>query len=70
MGSRIWKVAPLPTMDSTQIRPPASRDLLGDREPEAGTALGLGVGAVHLVELLEDADCSSPGMPGYPSRRR
>ena len=30
-------------------------DLLGDGEPEAGAALGLGVGVVDLVELLEDA---------------
>src|SRR5262249_52977637 len=30
-------------------------DLLGDGEPEAGTALGFGVGAVYLVELLEYA---------------
>jgi hypothetical protein len=30
-------------------------DLLGDGEPEAGAALGLGVGAIDLMELLEDA---------------
>src|SRR6478752_6216325 len=30
-------------------------DLLGDRKPEAGPALGLGVGAVDLVELVEHA---------------
>src|SRR5499426_1156637 len=30
-------------------------DLLGNGEPQAGAALGLGVGAVDLVELLEDA---------------
>src|SRR6185312_6500625 len=30
-------------------------DLLGDGEPEASAALGLGIGAVNLVELLEDA---------------
>ena len=30
-------------------------DLLGDGEAEAGPALGLGVGVVDLVELLEDA---------------
>src|SRR5215469_6097023 len=30
-------------------------DLLGDGEPEAGAALGLGKGAVDLMELLEDA---------------
>jgi hypothetical protein len=30
-------------------------DLLSDRKPEAGTALGLGIGVVHLMELLEDA---------------
>ena len=30
-------------------------DLSGDGKPEPGPALGLGVGAVHLVELLEDA---------------
>src|SRR6516225_745511 len=29
-------------------------DLFGDGEPEARAAFGLGVGAVHLVELLED----------------
>src|SRR5262249_55550243 len=29
-------------------------NLLGDGEPEARTALGLGVGAVDLMELLED----------------
>src|SRR5262245_45842275 len=30
-------------------------DLLGDGESEAGAALGLGKGAVDLMELLEDA---------------
>ena len=30
-------------------------DLLGDGEAEAGSALGLGIGVVDLVELLEDA---------------
>jgi hypothetical protein len=30
-------------------------DLLGDGEAEARTALGFGVGAVDLVELVEDA---------------
>src|SRR5262245_62238608 len=30
-------------------------DLLGDGEPEAGAALGLGQRAVDLVELIEDA---------------
>src|SRR5262249_4360728 len=30
-------------------------DMLGDREPEAGTALRLGVRAVDLMELLKDA---------------
>ena len=34
-------------------------DLLGDGEPEAGTALGLGVGAVDLMELLEDTSAPS-----------
>src|SRR5262245_56626595 len=28
-------------------------DLLGDGEPEAGAALGLGKGAVNLMELIE-----------------
>src|SRR5262245_54657908 len=30
-------------------------DLFGNREPKAGTALGLGVGTVDLMELLKDA---------------
>src|SRR5262249_5960311 len=30
-------------------------NLLGNGEPQPGAALGLGVGAVDLVELLEDA---------------
>ena len=30
-------------------------DLLGNGETKTGTALGLGVGTVDLVELLEDA---------------
>ena len=39
-------------------------DLLGDGEPEAGPALGLGVGAVDLVELIEYAVRSSRRYPG------
>jgi hypothetical protein len=30
-------------------------DLLGDGEAEASAALGFGVGAIHLMELIEDA---------------
>jgi hypothetical protein len=30
-------------------------NLLGDCEPETGPALGVGVGVIDLVELLEDA---------------
>ena len=39
-------------------------DLLGDGEPEARTALGLGVGAVDLMELLEDPILLVGGIPG------
>ena len=28
-------------------------DLLGDGEAEAGPALGLGIGTIHLVELIQ-----------------
>ena len=56
MGSCIWKVAPL---TQRRFNPDATTvhldDLLGDGEAEAGPALGLGVGVVDLVELLEDA---------------
>ena len=37
-------------------------DLLGDGEAQARAALGLGVGAVDLVELLEDPIFWSSGM--------
>ena len=56
MGSSIWKVAPWPSVDSTQMRPPCiSTICLAMARPETGPALGLGVGVVDLVELLEDA---------------
>ena len=65
MGSSIWKVEPLP---SVEFDPDAAAmhldDLLGDGEPEPGAALGLGVGAVDLMELLEDARLLFGGMPG------
>ena len=55
-GSSSWKVAPWPRR---RFHPDAAAvhldNLLGDGKSEAGTALGLGVGVVHLVELLEDA---------------
>ena len=56
IGSSIWNVAPLPTVE---LDPDATAvhldDLLGDGEAEPGSALGLGVGVVHLVELVEHA---------------
>jgi hypothetical protein len=41
-------------------------DLLGDGEAESSPALGLGVGAVDLVKLLENARLA---LLGYPRTR-
>ena len=55
MGNSIRKVAPSPTVE---FDPDAAamhlNDLLGDGEAEAGTSFSFRVGAVDLVELLED----------------
>jgi hypothetical protein len=39
-------------------------DLFGNCETKAGPALGLGIRAVYLMELLEDAFLLFQGMPG------
>ena len=44
-------------------------DLPGDGEPETGAALGLGVRAVNLMELHEDA-CLVLGGDGLDETRR
>src|SRR5438132_12144452 len=60
MGSSIWKVDPLPTVESTQMRPPCiSNNLLGNGEAKASTAFGLGIRVIDLMELLEDS-CPLP----------
>jgi hypothetical protein len=41
--------------DSIQMRTVHLHDRLGDGEPEAGPTFSLSVGAVDLMELLEDA---------------
>src|SRR5262245_9493902 len=49
-------VEPLPRVDSTQNGAAMHLDdLFGDGEPKARAALGLGKGAVDLLELFEDA---------------
>jgi hypothetical protein len=49
------KVDPLPSVDSTQMRPPCiSTICLANGETETGAALGPRVRVVDLLELLED----------------
>jgi len=53
-GTLKKKVEPFPTVDSNPDAPAVHlNDPFGDRQPEAGAALGLGRRAVDLLELFE-----------------
>jgi hypothetical protein len=56
IGSSIWKVAPSPNVDSTQMRPPCiSTICLATARPKPVPPLAFYVQAVHLLGLLENA---------------
>src|SRR5215470_5784771 len=64
VGSSIWKVEPLPKVDSTQMRPPCiSTICLAMARPRPVPPL-VGVRTVDLVELIEDARLMFHGNAG------
>lgn len=63
LGSAIWKVNPLPKVDTTQMRPSCiSTICLAMGSPRRVPPLGLGAGIVDPVVLLEMRSWCSSGM--------